>query len=81
MLIKNENNVNKIPLSTEGGEGQGVRLSQKLNIFNYRQPFILESGKVLTGFHLGYTTLGLLNAEKKNVVWIFHALTVNSNPE
>ncbi len=56
-------------------------MSQKLNIFNYRQPFILESGKVLTGFHLGYTTLGLLNAEKKNVVWIFHALTVNSNPE
>ena len=81
MLIDNENKVNKIPLSTEGGEGQGVRLSQKLKIFNYRQPFILESGKVLTGFHLGYTTLGLLNAEKKNVVWIFHALTANGNPE
>ncbi len=44
MLIKNENNVNKIPLSTEGGEGQGVRL------FNYREPFELESGKLLSGF-------------------------------
>ncbi len=41
MLIDNENKIEKIPLSTEGGEGQGVRLSQKLNIFNYRQPFNL----------------------------------------
>ena len=29
---------------------------------------------------MAYTTLGKLNAEKSNVVWIFHALTANSNP-
>ncbi len=48
-------------------------------IFNYKEAFQLESGKTLPGFHLGYTTLGKLNAEKDNVVWVFHALTANSN--
>jgi homoserine O-acetyltransferase len=40
----------------------------------------MESGFVLPGFHLGYHTLGKMNADKSNVVWIFHALTANSNP-
>ncbi len=39
----------------------------------------MESGKVLPGFHLAYTTIGELNAAKDNVVWVFHALTANSN--
>jgi len=30
--------------------------------------------------HLAYTTHGELNEDKSNVVWIFHALTANSNP-
>ena len=41
---------------------------------------MLESGETLQGFHLAYTTHGKLNAAKDNVVWIFHALTANSNP-
>ncbi len=41
---------------------------------------MLESGESLPGFHLAYTTHGHLNAAKDNVVWIFHALTANSNP-
>lgn len=49
-------------------------------LFNYEQPFVLESGQVLPGYHLAYTTLGSLNQEKDNVIWIFHALTANSNP-
>lgn len=49
-------------------------------VFNYNQPFTLESGEILPGFHLAYTTHGSLNAAKDNVVWIFHALTANSNP-
>jgi homoserine O-acetyltransferase len=49
-------------------------------IFSYNKPFTLESGRTLPGFHLAYTTLGKLNADKSNVVWIFHALTANSNP-
>jgi homoserine O-acetyltransferase/O-succinyltransferase len=49
-------------------------------IFNYPKEFILESGESLPGFHLAYTTHGTLNAAKDNVVWLFHALTANSNP-
>lgn len=48
--------------------------------FRYNQPFTLESGRTLPGYHLAYTTLGRMNADKSNVVWIFHALTANSNP-
>jgi len=48
--------------------------------FTYNKRFKLESGVVLNEFHLAYTTHGKLNAAKDNVVWIFHALTANSDP-
>lgn len=48
--------------------------------FQYNQLFTLASGETLPGFHLAYTTHGKLNAARDNVVWIFHALTANSNP-
>jgi homoserine O-acetyltransferase len=48
--------------------------------FTYSKPFELESGITLPQLNLTYTTLGKLNARKDNVVWIFHALTANSNP-
>lgn len=48
--------------------------------FTYKEPFTLESGVILPQLHLTYTTHGKLNAGKDNVVWIFHALTANSNP-
>jgi len=50
------------------------------SIFKYDNSFTLESGVTLPGYHLAYTTHGKLNAEKANVIWIFHALTANSNP-
>lgn len=49
-------------------------------LFTHNTPFRLESGNVVPGFHLAYTTLGQLNREKDNVVWVFHALTANSDP-
>ncbi|MCC6286596.1 MAG: homoserine O-acetyltransferase [Chitinophagaceae bacterium] len=49
-------------------------------VFEYKQSFTLENGTILPGYHLAYTTLGKLNAKKDNVVWVFHALTANSNP-
>lgn len=49
-------------------------------VFTYRQAFTLESGKSINGFHLAYSTAGSLNERKDNVVWIFHALTANSDP-
>ena len=48
--------------------------------FKYNKSFKLESGEILPGFHLGYTIRGKLNADKSNVVWVFHALTANSDP-
>jgi homoserine O-acetyltransferase len=50
------------------------------SIFNHNQPFTLESGATLPGLHLAYTTHGKLNDAGDNVIWIFHALTANSNP-
>ena len=49
------------------------------NIFTSGSPVFLESGNTLPGFHLGYTTHGELNEAKDNAVWIFHALTANSD--
>ncbi len=51
-----------------------------LQTFQYNHPFTLESGHTLPGYHLAYTTHGVLNKQKDNTVWIFHALTANSDP-
>lgn len=48
--------------------------------FKYPDAFTLESGVVLPGLHLAYTTYGTLNESGDNVVWVFHALTANSDP-
>ncbi len=48
--------------------------------FIHEHPFKLESGIILPQYHLAYTTHGELNDKKDNVVWIFHALTANSDP-
>ncbi len=49
------------------------------DIFHSDKPLTLESGYTLPKYHLAYTTYGKINKEKDNVVWIFHALTANSN--
>lgn len=49
-------------------------------IFRHSTSFTLESGHTLDGYHLAYTTYGKLNAQRNNCVWIFHALTANSDP-
>ena len=49
-------------------------------IFNYKKVLALESGRELFDFNLAYTTLGKLNKEGNNVIWITHALTANANP-
>ncbi|MFP5039768.1 homoserine O-acetyltransferase [Parasediminibacterium sp. JCM 36343] len=49
-------------------------------IFNHHESFELECGKRIENLALAYTTYGQLNAAKDNVVWVFHALTANSDP-
>lgn len=51
--------------------------SQQLKL---KTPVHLECGDTLQNVKVMYTTYGKLNADKSNVVWIFHALTANSNP-
>ena len=49
------------------------------HIFHHRGKFELEGGQSLEGFQLKYTTLGQLNKDRSNVVWVVHALTGNSD--
>lgn len=47
--------------------------------FHCNERFELEAGGHLQGFQLRYTTLGNLNAERNNVIWVCHALTGSSD--
>lgn len=47
--------------------------------FRYHQPFPLEGGTTLSQLEVAYHTYGNLNAERDNVIWVFHALTANSD--
>lgn len=51
---------------------------QKLKI---KKPLKLELGSVLKELTIAYHTIGKLNANKNNVVWITHALTGDTHPE
>jgi homoserine O-acetyltransferase len=50
-------------------------------IYHSAKTLTLESGYVLKSYHLAYTTYGVINETKDNVVWVFHALTANSEAE
>lgn len=50
------------------------------NTYYSPQPFVLESGQQFPELRLAYTTYGTLPDKKNKVVWIFHALTANSDP-
>ncbi len=48
--------------------------------YKVEEPLILESGDTLQNLRIQYTTYGEMNNDKSNVVWVFHALTGNSDP-
>ncbi|HEY4323351.1 MAG TPA: homoserine O-acetyltransferase [Mucilaginibacter sp.] len=48
-------------------------------IYKYKKPFKLESGKQLRELEIGFHTYGTLNKNRDNVVWVNHALTANSD--
>ena len=41
--------------------------------------FILENGETIKDLNIAYHTHGTLNADANNVIWVFHALTANSD--
>jgi homoserine O-acetyltransferase len=49
-----------------------------LQFYKSTDPFKLELGGELAEVELAYTTLGTLNEDKSNVVWVCHALTGNA---
>lgn len=49
------------------------------SIFHFENVFQLESGGSLPGFQLKYTTVGQLNKDRSNIIWICHALTGSSD--
>ncbi|SMD37138.1 homoserine O-acetyltransferase [Reichenbachiella faecimaris] len=53
-------------------------MNQKALTYEHNEPFHLERGGVLPKLEIAYHTFGQLNADKNNVVWVFHALTANS---
>ncbi|MEM7296865.1 MAG: homoserine O-acetyltransferase [Bacteroidota bacterium] len=57
-------------------------IQQTFNSVSYKveEPLILENGQILRDLRIHYTTHGELNESKTNVVWVFHALTANSDP-
>lgn len=50
----------------------------KQSEFTYSQDYNLEKGGTLPGFLLYYTSIGKLNSQGDNVIWVCHALTANS---
>lgn len=51
-----------------------------VQIYKHQQGFHLEQGGYLAHLEIAYHTFGTLNEAKDNVVWVFHALTANSDP-
>jgi homoserine O-acetyltransferase/O-succinyltransferase len=49
------------------------------HLYHHSSLLELESGGKLLGFQLKYTTLGQLNRERSNVIWVCHALTGSSD--
>lgn len=47
--------------------------------YEHDKPFLLESGALMPGYRLAYTTLGRPDADGGNTVWVFHALTGSAN--
>ncbi|HEX8545672.1 MAG TPA: homoserine O-acetyltransferase, partial [Cytophagaceae bacterium] len=48
-------------------------------IYKHTTPFICVSGAEIQGLTIHYSTLGTLNSNHDNVIWICHALTANSD--
>ena len=54
--------------------------AHSLKFFYHQAPFALEASGYLPELRIAYQTFGELNTTQNNVVWVFHALTANSDP-
>lgn len=51
----------------------------KLNQYLHKGDFILESGEKIHNLIVAYHTFGQVNSDASNIIWVFHALSANSN--
>ena len=58
-----------------------TQIEPKSIILKAKDPIVLECGDTLQNVRIAYTTWGTLNDTRTNVVWVFHALTANGNPQ
>ena len=49
--------------------------------FVCKENILLENGETLISPEITFHTYGKMNESKSNVVWVFHALTANSDAE
>ncbi len=49
-------------------------------VYKHKKTFELESGENLPELEIAFTTIGKLNIDNSNVIWICHAFTANSDP-
>ncbi|MEO1254876.1 MAG: homoserine O-acetyltransferase [Bacteroidota bacterium] len=57
-----------------------IKYQSKSFQIKVEEPLDLESGSTLQDLRIQYHTVGKMNEDKSNVVWVFHALTANSDP-
>jgi homoserine O-acetyltransferase/O-succinyltransferase len=50
-----------------------------MKIYHDKRPFPLECGEILPDIDIAYHTYGTINAKKDNIIWVFHALSGNSD--
>ena len=52
----------------------------RINQLSLDQEFVTENGITYTSINASYNSIGKLNEQRNNVIWIIHGLTANSNP-
>lgn len=53
---------------------------KNIQFYHHQNTFHLEQGGSLPQLQIGYHSFGKLNKNQDNVIWVFHALTANSDP-
>ncbi len=59
---------------------EAIKVQQNTTTFHVNAPLVLDCGDILEDLSIRYTTYGQMNKTKTNVIWVFHALTANSDP-
>ena len=50
-----------------------------VKIYHHPEVFLLDSGKQIENLKISYHTYGKVNAEKSNIIWVFHSISANSD--